>query len=106
MATLIDDLELKTVLCDPAEFYSAITSWSHYRSQKPAVEGDCELLLTDLVAHGAIVICTLVHRKREAYLSLLPADDALSFRDRLGEAVFNMNSAMLADTILRPRSVR
>jgi len=101
MATLISDPELKTILCDPAAFYVAITSWSHYRPQEPAVQGDCELVLSDMVAAGRIVLATLVHSRREAFLSLLSADDASAFRERLGQAVFDMNTATLIDTISR-----
>jgi len=103
MATLISDPELKTILCDPASFYAAVTSWPHYQPLEPAVQGDCELLLTDMVAAGRIVLATLVHGRREAFLSLLSADDASAFRDRLGQAVFDMNTATLIDTISQPR---
>lgn len=106
MAMLISDAELRTVLCNPAELYAAVTSWSHYKPKEPAISGDCELLLTDMVAMGRIALCTLVHSRREAFLSLLTADDALSFRDRLGDAVFEMNSTMFAETVSRPGRIR
>ena len=105
-ATLISDLELRTVLCDPAELYAAITSWSHYAAKAAVVDGDCELILTDMVAKGRIVLCTMVHRERKAYLSLLSADDASSFREQLGEAIFEMNSAIIAETMTRRRRTR
>ena len=106
MAILINDLELKTVLCDPAELYAAITGWSHYTAKAAVVAGDCEFILTDMVAKGRIVLCTMVHRERKAYLSLLSADDAASFRERLSEAIFEMNSTMLAETMTRRRRTR
>ena len=106
MATLIGDIELKVVLSDPGELYSALTSWSHYRPKEPAITGDCELVITDMVAKGRIVAACLVHARCEAFLMLLTADDAQAFRERLGELVYEANSAMLAETMTRPVKTR
>lgn len=102
MATLISDMELRTVLSKPAALYGAITSWSHFRAREPVVEGDCEFLVTDMVAAGCIVMICMVHPLREALLMLLKPDDVPALRERLGELVYEMNSNLLIETMTRP----
>jgi hypothetical protein len=95
--TLIDEDELRSVLCQPVAFYQAITGWRHYRPKLSDTPGDCEFLITNMVARGSIVCATLVHQTGEAYMSLLSPDEVLAFRDRLGEVIPEMGSALMQD---------
>lgn len=106
MATAIADWELRSVLANPAELYAAITSWSHFRARTPVIEGDNELVITDMVARGCMAAACLVHSRREAFLMLLKPEDAQAFQERLGGLLFEMNSLMLAETMSRPRMKR
>jgi hypothetical protein len=83
MTVPIEDWELKTTLGQPAEFYAAITSWPHYKPKTPTAEGDCEFLVTDMVSKGCIVAATMVHSRREAFLTLISLEDAVKFREAL-----------------------
>lgn len=97
MAILIDDHELRTVLANPLSLYEAVTGWSHFKPKEAVVPGDCELILTDMVARGCAVACTLVHARREAFLILLSPDDVRAFGDRLAALESEIGAAIMAD---------
>lgn len=99
MAIEVDDSHLETALCHPSSLYEALTSAKGYTARKPACKGDCELVLTDLIARGHLICCTVLHAKREAYLSLLSAEEAVEMRTRLEELTLGLNSLQLAKAL-------
>lgn len=99
MAIEVSDSHLETALCHPTSLYEALTSAKGYTPKAPACTGDCELVLTDLVARGRLICCTVVHGERKAYLSLLSADEAMEMRTRLEELTFGLNSLGLAKAL-------
>ena len=103
MAEIVNELELRNLLCDPVQLYQVITGREDYSPKTPLVEGDCELLLTNLVARGRIVIVTMVHACRQAFLSLLSIEDAVIMRERLGELVPEVASTQLRESMQRSR---
>lgn len=92
---VIDDNELRETLCQPHALYDALTSWSHFKPKEAIVPGDCELIMTDMMARGCAVACTLVHSRREAFLILLSPDDIRAFGDRLAALEPEMGSALM-----------
>lgn len=94
---LIDDQELRTVLANPTALYSAIVSWRHYVPKQAVIPGDCELILTNMVAAGRAVLCTVVHSRGEAFLSLLSLDDIAAFHERLESLPGEMGAALMSD---------
>lgn len=97
MAILIEDTELQSVLSNPLSLYEAVTSWRHYTPKQAVVPGDSELIVTDMVARGCAVACTLVHPRREAFLILLNADDARALGERLSTVGSEIGAAILTE---------
>lgn len=107
MLSTVTNAQLASMLGDPVELYRNVTSKEHYSPKPPAVAGDCELLLTDIAARGRLLVVTLAHDCKLAYASLLSIEDALLMRERLGELVPELTSALLrADSQRRPRGLR
>ncbi len=101
MVEIVGDLELRNVLADPLELYRVVTSKERYRQQPPRVEGDCELILTDLVAKECLVVVTVSHSRREAFLSLISTEDALLMAARLGDLVPELTAVRLRESMRR-----
>lgn len=90
----ISERQVKTVLANPAAFYEMLTARKGYAPRIPLCDGDNELLLSDVSALGCLVACTIVHKRREAFLLLLSRDDVAELRDRLTDALVSMNTSV------------
>lgn len=101
MAVELKESQVKEVLANPAAFYELLTTRKGYVPKAPVCEGDNELVLTDVAALDCLVACVIVHKRREAFLLLLSAEDVAEFRGRLGDGLTSMNMQTFTQAIIR-----
>jgi hypothetical protein len=101
MAIELSDWQVKTFLADPLQFYAAITSRKRYVPKADLVDGDNELMTSDLCYRGCAVLVCMAHRTHQAFLMMIRNEDLTALQEGLKRLQFDMNSAAL----FRPSSM-
>jgi hypothetical protein len=99
MATEIDQFKLSALFANPTHFYQLMVERKGYKPQQ-TIEFDAELIAPGWHALGCVLLVTMVHHERKAYIVMLSSEDATGLRESLEQQQLAVNTAQLFS---RPR---